>query len=111
MEGELTAEKRATLLEFHPILEKNYRIPTPMLERTYAVIRERVWTKRTGIYLYASPRMGKTTCAEAVQALLAVEFPKICILRIDARRSGRPSESHMFRLKIGRSSCRERVCQ
>src|SRR3546814_11239180 len=69
-----------------------------MLERTYAVIRERVWTKRTGIYLYASPRMGKTTCAEAVQALLAVEFPNICILRIDARRSGRPSESHMFRL-------------
>lgn len=96
----LTKLRRAALLDSHPIVEKNYRIPTPMLERTYAVIRERVWTKRTGIYLYASPRMGKTTCAEEVQSLLALEFPKFYILRVDARRSARPSESHLFRLLL-----------
>ncbi|TAL77508.1 MAG: ATP-binding protein [Burkholderiaceae bacterium] len=100
MEGELTAEKRATLLEFHPILEKNYRLPTPMLERTYAVIRERVWMKRTGVYLYASPRIGKTVCAEQVQALLLLEFPRLHIMRISARRSLRPSDAHLFRLLL-----------
>src|SRR3546814_12810112 len=100
MEGELTAEKRVTLLEFHPILEKNYRLPTPMLERTYAVIRERVWMKRTGVYLYASPRIGKTVCAEQVQALLLLEFPRLHIMRISARRSLRPSDAHLFRLLL-----------
>ncbi len=96
--SQLTAEQRATLLETHPVLEKNYRLPTPMMERTYALIRERVWMKRTGVYLYASPRTGKTTCAEATQALLFSEFPKFHILRIAARRTQRPSDAHMFRL-------------
>lgn len=95
---QLTAAQRADLLDSHPILAKNYRLPTPMLERTYALIRERAWMKRTGVYLYASPRMGKTSCAEETQALLSYEFPKFHILRIDARSTLRPSESHMFRL-------------
>lgn len=94
----LTAEQRAALLNSHPILEKNYRLPTPMLERTYALIRERVWMKRTGMYLYASPRMGKTTCAEEVQSLLIAEFPKLHIVQVSVRRTQRPSEAHMFRL-------------
>src|SRR5690554_5036125 len=93
---QLTAAQRADLLDSHPILAKNYRLPTPMLERTYALIRERAWMKRTGVYLYASPRMGKTSCAEETQALLSYEFPKFHILRIDARSTLRPSESHMF---------------
>lgn len=96
--NQFTAAQRADLLDSHPILGKNYRLPTPMLERTYALIRERVWMRRTGVYLYASPRMGKTSCAEETQALLSLEFPKILILRIDARRNLRPSESNMFRL-------------
>ncbi|MER1940908.1 hypothetical protein ABS755_09400, partial [Castellaniella sp. FW104-16D08] len=100
MVNQLTTEQRAALLNSHPILEKNYRLPTPMLERTYAIIRERVWMKRTGVYLYASPRMGKTTCAETVQALLLLEFPKLHIVRINARRNLRPSDAHMFRLLL-----------
>ncbi|CAM5569717.1 ATP-binding protein [Eoetvoesiella caeni] len=94
----LTLEQRDALLNSHPILEKNYRLPTPMLERTYALVRERVWMKRTGVYLYASPRMGKTTCAEEIQTLLVTEFPKLHIVRIDARRTQRPSEAHLYRL-------------
>lgn len=98
--SQLTKEQRIALINSHPILEKNYRLPTPMLERTYAVIRERVWMKRTGVYLYASPRMGKTTCAETVEALLLLEFPKLHIIRINARRNLRPTETHMFRLLL-----------
>lgn len=69
-----------------------------MLERTYALIRERVWMKRTGVYLYSSPRMGKTTCAEGIQTLLLAEFPKLHVIKVDARRTQRPSEAHLFRL-------------
>src|SRR3546814_17722374 len=105
MEGELTAEKRATLLEFHPILEKNYRLPTPMLERTYAVIRERVWMKRTGVYLYASPSRGKTVCAEQVQALLLLEFPRLHIMSLSASRSLRPSAERPEERRGGKGCC------
>lgn len=98
--GEPSSRLADVLLEQHPILEKNYRIPTPVLLRTYALIRERVWMKRTGIYLFAKPRMGKTTCAEEVHSLLLVEFPKLHVIKVDARRTLRPSESHMFRLLL-----------
>src|SRR3546814_4653609 len=56
--------------------------------------------KRTGVYLYASPRIGKTVCAEQVQALLLLEFPRLHIMRISARRSLRPSDAHLFRLLL-----------
>lgn len=89
---------RDNLLNTHPILEREYCIPTPMLKRTYAVVRERVWAKRTGVYFYGSPRLGKSTCALETAFLLMQEFPNVYAKVVTLRKSLRPSESHVFRL-------------
>lgn len=95
---ELSPERREELLEFHPIRERDYTLPTPMLERTYRIAREKVWTRRTGVVFYATPRMGKTTCAKEIKHLLNTEFPRTYTLLLSARRSKQSSESHMFAL-------------
>lgn len=89
---------RESLLAFHPVLEREYTLPTPMMQRTYSIIRERVWARRTGIVFYASPRMGKTRCAMAIKELISAEFPRIYVTLLSARRSSRPTDAHMFRL-------------
>lgn len=95
---EISDSYRESLLEFHPVLEREYTLPTPMMQRTYSIIRERVWSRRTGVVFYASPRMGKTRCAIAVKELICEEFPRIYVTLLSARRSSRPTDSHMFRL-------------
>lgn len=95
--ADLSEIERDRLLEFHPVLEREYILPTPMMERAYSVIRERVWARRTGAVFYASPRMGKTKCAKATKILLEEEFPKVYTTLLTARRISRPTDSHMFR--------------
>ena len=90
----------AEILENHPVRERNYVLPTSSLDRTYAVIRERVWARRTGVFFYGSPRLGKTTCAEEVQLRLKDEFPKIHVILLSARRPPRGSETHMYKLLL-----------
>jgi len=81
---ELDAERRARLLNEHPIIVKDYTVLTPMITRTYSLVRERVWTRRTGAFLYARPRMGKTRCATVLQRLLSIEFPEVHVARLSA---------------------------
>jgi hypothetical protein len=95
---ELTYAERVVLLDAHPIRMRSYVIPTEMLERTYRIIRERVWARRTGIFFYSTPRMGKSTCVGDVMDRLKEEFPQIHVSRLDARDSARPSGSHMYKL-------------
>lgn len=68
---------RENLLNSHPIINKPYIILTPMIERVYSLIRERIWLRRTGTYMHASPRMGKSICSKAIKELIAHEFPSI----------------------------------
>lgn len=95
---DISDAERDSLLDFHPVKEREYILPTPMMERTYSIIRERVWARRTGAVFYASPRMGKTRCVMAVKDLISEEFPEIYVTLLSARRSTRPTDSHMFRL-------------
>lgn len=92
----MSPEKRDKLFEFHPVCEQQYRLQTPVQERVYALVRERVWARRTGIYFHGAPRLGKSTCAEEVQALLNEEFERIYVLLVSVRGSLRHSECHMF---------------
>lgn len=80
----LTDEKRAQMLNQHPIIVKDYTVLTPMISKTYSLVRERVWTRRTGAFLYSRPRMGKTRCAAVLQRLLAIEFPNVHVARLSA---------------------------
>lgn len=78
---------RESLLPQHPIIRGRYTIATPMIEACYQVFRERVWLRRRGSVLYAETTMGKTTCAEAIKTLLAIEFPTVFLVFLTARRS------------------------
>jgi hypothetical protein len=93
-----TEASRERLLATHPIRDREYVIPTPMMQRTYALVRDLVWARRTGVVFYAPPRTGKTRCALAVRDQLSSDFPNVYVTLLSARRSGRPSDSHMFRL-------------
>lgn len=77
-------EDSAITLDQHPLVNNCYTVVTPMIESTYALFRERVWLRHPGSYMYAPPRMGKTTCADAIKELLREEFPTKLILRLDA---------------------------
>ncbi len=77
-------EQRAQMLNEHPIIVKDYTVLTPMISKTYSLVRERVWTRRTGAFLYSRPRMGKTRCAAVLQRLLSIEFPNIHVTRLSA---------------------------
>jgi len=92
------AELRERLLAGHPIRGGEYTLPTPMMQRTYALVRELVWARRTGTVFYASPRMGKTRCALAIRDLLREEFPNVYVTLLSTRPSGRPTTAHMLRL-------------
>ena len=86
---ELSEEARARMVKDHPIVIKNYTVLTPMIQTTYSLVRERVWTRRTGSFLYARPRMGKTRCANVLRRLLSVEFNDVHLVHLsaDQRRS------------------------
>lgn len=94
----LSDKDRENLLEYHPVREGEFIIPTPAMKRAYSIIRDRVWARRTGAVFYASPRMGKTKCAEAAKSLLEEEFPKSFVSLLSARGSTRASDGHMSRL-------------
>jgi hypothetical protein len=93
-----SAEVREKTLANHPVRGGDYTLPTPMMQRTYALVREQVWARRTGTVFYASPRMGKTRCAIAIRDLLRQEFPNVYVTLLSTRPSPRPSTSHMLRL-------------
>jgi len=91
---------RPAPIDSHPVVQREYTLPTPMLNRTYNIVRERVWARRTGVVFYAPPRMGKTKSALEIQAALQDEFPNVYTLFVNARASARSSDMHMFRLLL-----------
>jgi hypothetical protein len=71
----ITHAERESLISRHPVLTTKHMVPTHTIESIYGMVRERVWLYRPSKYMYAKPRMGKTTCAVAIKALLNAEFP------------------------------------
>lgn len=81
---ELTDGEREILLNEHPVVTHEYIVLTKKIEQVYNILRERVWLRRTGTFLYASPRTGKTYCSKAIQRLLEAEFPNIYTILLAA---------------------------
>jgi len=71
---------RDACLESHPVVSTAYILITPMIAKVYSILRERVFSRHTGTFLYATPRKGKTKCATTITDLLAIEFPSKYIL-------------------------------
>jgi hypothetical protein len=77
-------EELKILFNKHPVITKNYLIITPVVAQVYEMVRERVFMRKTGTFMYASPRIGKTFCARIIKLLLIREFPSIFILDLIA---------------------------
>lgn len=87
MDIEIISDERLKELRTnHPVITKNYLIITPVIRAVYLIIRERVYMRSTGTFMYASPRMGKTTCVKAIKILLEAEFPHIFVMSFIAER-------------------------
>lgn len=86
-----TGLDRERLLEEHPVVTTRYTLITPMISKAYSIIRERVFSRHTGTFMYARPRMGKTRCATIICDLLAAEFPRKYVLyhTCDGDKAGR----------------------
>lgn len=67
--------QREALLDGHPVREKRFTTLTKTIESAYAMIREQIWLGRSSLYFYATPRMGKSRSALAIQHLIGQEFP------------------------------------
>lgn len=74
----LSIPEREKLINEHPIVTRDFVIVTPVIEQAYSLIRERVWMRSTGTFLHASQRVGKSICAQTVEALLKKEYSKYC---------------------------------
>lgn len=83
----LSGQQRRDLYESHPVVTKDYLVITPVVRKVYALIRDRVYMRTTGTFMYAAPRAGKTTCAKATQQLLQAEFPRIHVMCFSAEPS------------------------
>lgn len=91
-------EQRARYLEVHPIKEREYLLPTPMMRKAYTAIRDQVWSRGTGLVFFAQPRSGKTRCAMAVRDMVREEFPSAYVTLLSARRGNSNSSGHMYKL-------------
>lgn len=80
----LTELERNEIFDEHPIVTKEYLIVTPVIKMVYGLLRDRVWMRSTGTFMYSPPRMGKSTCAKAIKKLLEAEFPKVMIMHFTA---------------------------
>ncbi|MFM0476315.1 ATP-binding protein [Paraburkholderia strydomiana] len=96
--GKWTEDDKASLSDVHPIVKRNYIIPTPMLKKAYDVVRDRIFSRRTGVVFYGETRAGKTTCALRIREFLGQEFAHAYISMATCRRTSRVKDGHMSRL-------------
>lgn len=87
----LTDMERSELFDEHPVVTKDYLVVTPVIKMVYSLLRDRVWMRSTGTFMYATPRMGKTTCAKVIKLSLESEFPKILVIYFTAESSNQIS--------------------
>lgn len=87
----LSEMQRDDLFDSHPVVTKDYLVITPVVKKVYSLIRDRVYMRTTGTFMYAPPRVGKTTCAKATEKLLKAEFPRIHVMRFSAEPSRQQS--------------------
>lgn len=95
---EYSLEDIRLLSSMHPVVTKHYTIITPVVTDAYSVIRERVYMRKTGAFLYATPRMGKTTCAKLIKLLLEREFPSILVMSVIAEEGGKTESDLLFNI-------------
>lgn len=92
------AELCEKYLSDHPVKNSSFIMHTPMFDRAYSIVKDRVATGRTGTYFFGFPRLGKSSCAEEIQEILGQDFPTVYTALISMWGAMRPSDTHLFKL-------------
>jgi hypothetical protein len=87
---------RPVPIQEHPLVDREYRLPTPIIEAFYSLVTDALDQRRPGITVYGSPRLGKTTAIEYLEALLKSERPNLPIIVLGCRFKRVPSETAFF---------------
>jgi hypothetical protein len=80
----------------HPLVRKNYVLPTPSIDGFYERVRKCITYGMPGSMLYGHPRFGKTHAIRYVRNMLAAEFPHIVALSFLCWGSTGRSENSFF---------------
>ena len=46
-------------VQAHPLFDRDYRLPTPIIEELYTLVTDALDQRQPGITVYGSPRLGR----------------------------------------------------
>jgi AAA domain-containing protein len=83
-------------IKTHPIMRKNYVVPTPSIDGFYDRVRKCIAYGLSGSMLYGHPRFGKTSAIRYVVNMLSQEFPQVVAMSFLCLKSKSRSEAAFF---------------
>jgi hypothetical protein len=83
-------------IKTHPLVRKNYVVPTPSIDGFYDRVRQCITYGLSGSMLYGHPRFGKTSAIRYVVKMLSVDYPQIVALTFLCLKSKTHSEAAFF---------------
>jgi hypothetical protein len=91
-------EEQLKLCALHPVVRRNYFIPSPPLKRASDLVLQRVSLRRTSCSFVAVPRFGKTHATRFIAKEIASTFPDVYVVKMVCEKIGaqRPKAFHDF---------------
>ncbi len=90
------ATRRIRPIKNHPLVRKNYVVPTAFIDAFYERVRKCIAYGMTGSMLYGHPRFGKTSAIRYVMNMLKQEYPQVVALSFQCLASKLRSEAAFF---------------
>lgn len=88
--------KRPLAFDLHPVVNREYRIPTPAIEAFYLLIQRTLRFRNPGAIVYGRSRFGKSRAIEFLSQMLARKDAKLPVLSLECQRKKSPSELAFF---------------
>ena len=88
--------QRPTPITSHPVYIREYRIPTPTIEKFYLLVQRSLRFRIPGAIIYGRSRFGKSRAIEFLEALFAQKDRTLPLIKLDCQRKKAPSELGFF---------------
>lgn len=98
MKPPTSRDEQLRLCASHPVVRRNYFIPSPPLKRASDLVLQRVSLRRTSCSFVAVPRFGKTHATRFITNEIASALPDVYVVRMVCEKIGaqRPKAFHDF---------------
>lgn len=88
--------KRPIPMHRHPVVNREYRIPTPAIDAFYLLIQRALRFRSPGAIVYGRARFGKSRAIEFHAQMLGTKYANLPVLRLTCQRKKTPSELAFF---------------